>query len=55
MDLLIPLMKISRVGEDIFISGNPSFRINLNNFEVSEERRSLQFIEFKGRIAACSE
>jgi hypothetical protein len=37
------------------VAGNPSFKVNLETFEMSKENRSFQFIEFEGKILGCSD
>jgi hypothetical protein len=37
------------------VAGNPSFKVNLDTFEISKEKRSFQFMEFEGKIIGCSD
>jgi hypothetical protein len=37
------------------VSGNPSFIVDLDSFEVKEEKRSFQFMEFEGKVLGCSD
>jgi hypothetical protein len=50
-----PLIKISLIEEEIWVSGNPSYRINLRTHESVTLERSFQFVEHKGIILGCSD
>ncbi len=55
IDTTVPLTRICKSGNQIYVAGNPSFKVNLDTFEISKEKRSFQFMEFEGKIIGCSD
>lgn len=55
LDLGVPLSKITQIGNEIFVAGNPSFKIDLDSYEVKKQRRSFQFLELDEKICSCSD